>query len=250
MTQSIYDSDGFFDLYQKLRANPISLNEIVEKPTMLSLLPDLHGKKLLDLGCGTGEHLSLYLQHGAMFVAGIDLSAAMLAKARSNLEKFSQNPPHFLLQQLDMGDLAQLDAGEFDVITSSFAFHYVQDFPKLLADIKSKLKPNGILIFSQEHPIATAHKQGSRWEKDENKQQTAYRLNHYRDEGARERNWFKQPFKTYHRTVATIINNLVQTGFQIEQIAEPMLAEQPQWHNEFKDLQHRPVLFFVKAKLG
>ncbi|SPX42217.1 SAM-dependent methyltransferase [Haemophilus influenzae] len=48
---SVYDKDNFFELYQKLRSNPISLNEIIEKPTMLSLLPDLKGKKLLDLGC-------------------------------------------------------------------------------------------------------------------------------------------------------------------------------------------------------
>ncbi len=46
---SVYDKENFFALYQKLRSNPISLNEIVEKPTMLSLLPDLQGKKLLDL---------------------------------------------------------------------------------------------------------------------------------------------------------------------------------------------------------
>jgi len=43
---SVYDKENFFELYQKLRANPISLNEIVEKPTMLSLLPDLKGKKV------------------------------------------------------------------------------------------------------------------------------------------------------------------------------------------------------------
>ncbi len=55
---SVYDTENFFELYQKLRANPISLNEIVEKPTMLSLLPELQGKKLLDLGCGTGGHCS------------------------------------------------------------------------------------------------------------------------------------------------------------------------------------------------
>ena len=42
---SVYDKENFFELYQKLRANPISLNEIIEKPTMLSLLPDLKGKK-------------------------------------------------------------------------------------------------------------------------------------------------------------------------------------------------------------
>ena len=249
MQQSVYDKAGFFELYQKLRANPISLNEIVEKPTMLGLLPDLNGKRLLDLGCGTGEHLQLYLERGATFVAGIDLSAAMLAKARSNLKKFSQKTPHFLLQQLAMADLSQFSESQFDVITSSFAFHYVEDFAQLLTDIRAKLTSNGILIFSQEHPIVTAHKVGERWEKDSHKQQIAYRLNHYRDEGERNRNWFQQAFKTYHRTVSTIINQLIQTGFCIECVEEPMLAEQVQWHEEFKDLAHRPPLLFIKARL-
>ena len=147
-----------------------------------------------------------------------------------------------------MEKLTELPESDFDVITSSFAFHYIEDFPALLAMIANKLKPNGTLVFSQEHPITTCHKEGERWEKNEQKQQVAYRLNHYRDEGLRERNWFQQPFKTYHRTTATIINDLIAAGFQIEQMAEPMLAEQPQWHDEFKDLLHRPPLLFIKAR--
>ncbi len=244
---SIYDRENFFELYRKLRANPISLNEIVEKPTMLSLLPDLQGKKLLDLGCGTGAHLQLYLERGAKTVVGVDLSANMLELAQSDLEKCGQFQGRFSLYQLAMEKLADLPDSNFDIITGSFAFHYVQDFPALLSAIFDKLAANGTLIFSQEHPITTCHKEGERWVKDENKQQVAYRLNYYRDEGERNRNWFKQPFKTYHRTTATIINNLISAGFNIERIAEPMLAEQPQWHSEFKDLQHRPVLLFVKA---
>ncbi|WP_293730109.1 class I SAM-dependent methyltransferase [uncultured Actinobacillus sp.] len=246
MKKSVYDTENFFALYQKLRANPISLNNIVEKPTMLSLLPDLQGKRLLDLGCGTGEHLALYLEQGADFVVGVDLSESMLKQADINL---STKRPHFSLYQSSMEQLSELPENDFDIITSSFAFHYVQDFPKLLADIKAKLKPNGTLVFSQEHPIVTAYQGGERWEKNAQKEQIAYRLNFYRDEGERDRTWFKQPFKTYHRTTATIINQLIEAGFKIEKMAEPMLAEQPEWHAEFKDLQHRPVLLFLRARL-
>ena len=244
---SVYDKENFFELYQKLRANPISLNEIVEKPTMLSLLPDLKGKKLLDLGCGTGGHLQLYLERGAAKVIGTDLSEKMLEQAEKDLQKCGQFSERFSLYHLPMEKLAELPERHFDVITSSFAFHYIENFPALLSTIYDKLSSNGTLIFSQEHPITTCHKEGERWEKNEKKQQLAYRLNHYRDEGLRERNWFQQPFKTYHRTTATIINNLIEKGFQIEQMAEPMLAEKPEWQAEFKDLQHRPVLLFIKA---
>ncbi|WP_257003934.1 class I SAM-dependent methyltransferase [Haemophilus aegyptius] len=144
--------------------------------------------------------------------------------------------------------LAELPESHFDVITSSFAFHYIENFPTLLSTIHDKLSSNGTLIFSQEHPITTCHKEGERWEKNDKKQQVAYRLNHYREEGKRNRNWFKQPFQTYHRTTATIINNLIHARFQIEKMEEPMLADQPQWHNEFKDLSHRPPLLFIKAR--
>ena len=130
--QSVYDKDGFFELYQKLRSNSKSLNEIVEKPTMLGLVGGVSGKRILDLGCGCGEHLKLYLERGAAFVAGIDLSQAMLKQAAKNLAEFR---PHFVLEQAPMEHLERLNESNFDVITSSFAFHYVQDFSALLAKI-------------------------------------------------------------------------------------------------------------------
>lgn len=37
MKQSVYDNPIFFERYLKLRENPISLNEVVEKPTMFGL---------------------------------------------------------------------------------------------------------------------------------------------------------------------------------------------------------------------
>ena len=106
--KSVYDRADFFTLYQKLRANPLSLNEIVEKPTMLALLPDLNRKKLLDLGCGTGEHLALYLERGAQFVVGLDLSSAMLKQAEVNLQKCGQFSSRFMLHQWAMEELSQL----------------------------------------------------------------------------------------------------------------------------------------------
>ncbi|MCK3654400.1 hypothetical protein A4G19_01040 [Pasteurellaceae bacterium Macca] len=247
MERSIYDTPIFFERYLKLRENPISLNEVVEKPTMFSLLPDLTGKRVLDLGCGTGGHLAHYLALGASFAVGLDLSQEMLCQAEQDLTKKGINLTACRLYCLPMERLDEIEEGNFDLITSSFAFHYIADFPDLLANIKQKLAPQGRLIFSQEHPIVTAHRCGDRWEKDAQKQQQAYRLNHYREEGLRERNWFKQPFKTYHRTMATILNAVIHAGFEIEQVVEPMLQGQEEWHEEFKDLRHRPPLLFIKT---
>ena len=40
-----------------------------------------------------------------------------------------------------MEKLSELTERDFDVITSSFAFHYIEDFPALLVSIANKLKP-------------------------------------------------------------------------------------------------------------
>lgn len=158
---SVYDKENFFALYQKLRSNPISLNEIVEKPTMLSLLPNLQGKKLLDLGCGTGGHLQLYLERNAARIVGTDLSAKMLEQAEQELQKCGQFSGCFSLYQLPMEKLTELPESDFDVITSSFAFHYIEDFPALLASIANKLKPNGTLVFPKSIRLQLAIKKGS-----------------------------------------------------------------------------------------
>ncbi len=54
--QNIYDDPSFFDGYQKLRQNPSAANDLVEKPALFSLLPDVAGKAVVDLGCGYGEN--------------------------------------------------------------------------------------------------------------------------------------------------------------------------------------------------
>lgn len=247
MKKSIYDTPIFFRRYQQLRGNPISMNEVVEKPTMFSLLPDLSGKKVLDLGCGTGAHLVHYLKCGVAKATGLDLSELMLRQAETELSRNWRKREDFSLYHLPMERLDEIPENGFDLVTSSFAFHYVEDFSALLAKISAKMTACGTLIFSQEHPIVTCYRDGYRWEKNAQKQQVAYRLNYYREEGERDRSWFQQSFKTYHRTMATILNRLIQADFEIVRLEEPMLAEQSEWQDEFKDLRHRPPLLFVKA---
>ena len=160
MRTSIYDQADFFELYQKLRKNPISLNEVVEKPTMFAMVGDVSNKTILDLGCGTGSHLLHYLQQGAKQVIGIDLSTKMLEQATKNLKSAGFNTDQFKLFAGAMQDLSQYTDQQFDIITSSFAFHYIEDFPALLRQIYARLQPNGYLVFSQEHPIVTCYQGG------------------------------------------------------------------------------------------
>src|SRR5215213_9460807 len=58
----------------------------LEKPAMLAKVPDLRGKYVLALGCGTGEECTMLLDRGATRVTGVDQSKAVLALARKTFE--------------------------------------------------------------------------------------------------------------------------------------------------------------------
>ncbi len=103
-TQNLYDDQAFFEGYKKLRDNLYSANNLEEKPALFSLAPDLHGKRVLDLGCGYGENCKAFCDLGASYVLGVDLSEKMLeptptAEALAHDPKWEKcfHKPNFLL---------------------------------------------------------------------------------------------------------------------------------------------------------
>ncbi len=56
------------------------LDEAGEWPAFRLLLPDLRGKRVLDLGCGFGWHCRFAVGHGAQTAVGVDLSEKMLSR--------------------------------------------------------------------------------------------------------------------------------------------------------------------------
>ena len=80
--QNIYDNDIFFENFKQIRSNEINLNDCIETPILFTLLPQLRGKTVLDIGCGMGEHAKQYADMGAKTVLGMDISEKMLEYAK------------------------------------------------------------------------------------------------------------------------------------------------------------------------
>jgi len=209
MKQNIYDNPIFYQSYINLREEGKGLNDVLEIPAFRSLLPDLHNKKVLDLGCGFGESCKWYVANGAECVVGVDISDNMITRAR---HEFKDNRIGYVNQSIE--DI-ELKPNHFDLVLSSLAFHYVANFTELVKRIYSFIRPGGTLIFSQEHPVATAKRVSDGWVKDQNGKKVHWILDDYADEGIREQCWFIDGVIKYHRTLSTIINTLIQTGFQI-----------------------------------
>lgn len=117
MKQNIYDDETFFEYYRSHRKTGVTYNDFVEQPAMKAALPDLHGKSILDLGCGTGGFAKYCVVHGASSVLGVDLSEKMLKQA--NFENSHEKIEYVCSSIEDF----EAEDDSFDVIISSLAFH-------------------------------------------------------------------------------------------------------------------------------
>ena len=244
MQQNIYDDERFFENYAKIRNSEKSFNELLEQPAMKRLLPDVAGKAVLDLGCGFGCNCKDFAVAGASRVVGIDLSERMIEQA---VQKNSFNKiAYFTMSMLDMEQINE----RFDLVFSSLAFHYVEDFEKLICSIHAVLKEDGVLLFSQEHPVVTAAKNnGKHYIKKWNGEVKGYLLNNYGNMGLRKEKWFIDGVEMYHRTFSYIINTLIRYGFEIEAVDEPLPGKEAlQTRKGLKKEYVKPTFLIVKAR--
>lgn len=244
MAQNIYDNDIFFQEYTALRRREENYNNLLEQPAMVRMLPEIKDLRVIDLGCGYGANCMDFVRRGAANVTGVDISQNMLRAA----EKANS---HERIRYLRM-ELAKLsDLKEtFDFAYSSLAFHYIQDFPKLCRDIFTLLSAGGRLLFSQEHPIITASKNGAGYyNKDEKGKEISYTFSDYSRSGRRESFWFVDGVEEYHRSMGQILTALADAGFWIETVEEPVpdaaaLKKMPQLRKEWI----KPTFLIVKAR--
>lgn len=241
--QNIYDNEQFFEGYKKIRDNEVNANNLFEIPALFSMMPELKGKRVLDLGCGFGEHCKQFIEQGAQKVVGIDISEKMLAVA----QKENANP-NISYINMPMENIGELDE-KFDVVVSSLAFHYVEDYAGVVKNIYNLLEKEGIFIYSQENPLCTCHSGGDRWTRDEKGNKIHLNLRDYGIEGERESVWFVDNVKKYHRTFSTIINTLINAGFSIEKMIEPLPSEEILAnYPDYQDLFHKPDFLLLRVK--
>jgi len=241
--QNIYDNEVFFEGYKELRDSEINANNLFEIPALFSLLPDLKGKQILDLGCGFGEHCVKFVELGAEKVVGIDISQKMLEIA----EKENNNPKISYLN-MAMEDIDGLNE-KFDIVVSSLAMHYIEDYFGVAKNVYNLLENDGLFVFSQEHPLTTSFVSGKRWTKDEKGNKIYLNLANYGVEGERDVSWFVDGVKKYHRTFSTVINTLIDNHFVIEKVLEPLPNEN--LLNKYPQLEclfHKPDFLLISAK--
>jgi 2-polyprenyl-3-methyl-5-hydroxy-6-metoxy-1,4-benzoquinol methylase len=243
LKQNIYDNHTFFKEYSSLRDSGVTYNDFVEQPAIKSEISNLNGKIILDLGCGTGQFAKFCIENGASRVLGIDISRNMIDQA--NKENKHEKIDYICISIEDL----ELQNQKFDIIISSLAVHYIEDYSTLIKKVSGLLKKNGEFIFSTEHPIVTARKEMNNWFKDNEGNRLHWAFDNYQEEGKREQHWYIDGVIKYHRTISTLINTLINNGLVLEKIIEPQsiptgLEQMPKLINE----KRRPSFIVIKSR--
>jgi SAM-dependent methyltransferase len=240
LAQNIYDNPDFFSGYSQLPRQVLGLDGAPEWPAIRALLPDLKGKRVVDLGRGFGWASRWMREQGAASVLGLDLSQSMIERARS---KTADTAIEYRIADLETLELPEK---AFDLAYSALTFHCIEDFGRLVRVIHRALVPGGRFVFTIEHPVFMAAER-PQWISDDGGRKT-WPVNGYSVEGERRTDWFAKGVLKYHRTLGTTLNALIDTGFEIRRVEEfAPTREQVEQMPQLAEELERPMMLIVSA---
>lgn len=241
MKENKYDDGTFFEKYSQMARSQEGLKGAGEWHTLQAMLPDFEGKRVLDLGCGYGWHCRYAAENGAVSVLGVDISHKMLEVAQVR-----NGAPQITYKCAPLEDL-EYQPQSYDIVVSSLAFHYIQDFAFICRKVYQSLTDGGCFIFSVEHPLFTAYGNQD-WYYDKHGNKKHWPVDNYFIEGKREAVFLGEQVTKYHRTLTTYIGNLTDAGFRIVDLKEPQpTREMLDTIPGMKDELRRPMMLILSA---
>lgn len=240
MMNHIYDNEQFFEAYSQMERSKGGLQAAGEWHQLQPMIPDLTGKKVLDLGCGYGWHCKYAADMGAVFVLGIDSSEKMIQKA---VEKHSEETITYQVCNIEDYDYPD---SMYDLVISNLVLHYIADLEAIYKKVYNTLKPGGCFLFNIEHPVFTAGVHQD-WIYDESGKPLYWPVDHYFTPGERQTYFLGQNVKKQHHTMTQIVNLLLKTGFRLEALEEAMPPEHMMELPGMPDEMRRPMMLLVKA---
>jgi SAM-dependent methyltransferase len=211
-------------------------NAFYDRPAVLSLLPPVEGKRVLDAGCGPGVYAEWLVDHGAE-VVGVDVCPRMVELARLRLGgKVS-------VVQADLGrPLDFLPPSAFDLVVSALALDYVRDWDGVFSELFRVLREPGHLVFSIGHPADEFHEH--------------HPDGNYFEVEAVDYEWrgFGTPVRVpyYRRPLQAMVGPLLGAGFVLEQLLEPRPVPQfgEQGPTDYRKLMRQPGFICFRARKG
>ncbi len=140
--------DFIAEQYKRAKLQPWRAH--VESFTLLGVIGDLTGKKVVDLACGEGFYSRILRGHGATSVTGVDLSERMIALARQQ----EAERPQGIRYRVGDGRNLQLEE-EHDLVVAAYLLNYAtnpEELAAMFSSIVRCLKSGGRFVTINSNP--------------------------------------------------------------------------------------------------
>lgn len=204
LNSDFYDLNGFIE-------GRSSLNSIE-----LALLGDISGKSILHLQCHFGQD-SISLSRLGAHVTGIDLSDKAIEHAQKLAIDCATNTKFICC---DLYDLPKHLSDQFDIVFTSYGtIGWLPDLNKWAALIARFLKPKGMFVFAEFHPVV--------WMFNDSFTEVSYNYFNtgaiietiqgtYADKNAA----ITQDYVMWNHSLSEVLNSLINNGLQLKAFNE------------------------------
>lgn len=154
----------------------------------------LHGRTVLELGCGTGKN-TVFLAASSANVLGLDFSAGMLARAREQVTAYNVE-----FVQHDLRKVWPVRKESADVVVGNLVLEHIEDVARIFQEAARVLSPGGQLYLCELHPY----------------RQLLGSQAHFTDPA----NGETVPVTAYRHSTSEFVNSALSAGFTLVELRE------------------------------
>jgi ubiquinone/menaquinone biosynthesis C-methylase UbiE len=203
---------------------------------LFALAGEVAGLRVLDLACGHGR-VARQLAHRGAAVVGIDISAALVAKARAAEQDLSRGVRYI---HADAASHRWPPGTRFDMAVCNFGLSDIDDLGDAIASVSRLLPAGGAFVFSMLHPcFPGGHDVSGSWPSAGSYHDEKW----WRADGTASS--LRRKVGASHRTLSTYLNTLRRQDLWLDALLEP--APAPGWAQARPDGARMPVFLAARC---